>query len=94
MNFQHLHPATELWFSQRQTCERCAHLLPDDLRVMRCSAVEWQRGTNPVTLTKATRATVDFAYCIDARLAGNPCGPVAKLYKQAAARANANERNL
>ena len=74
--FRTLHPATALWWEQRKQCEGCKHLdaQPDpglqssDQIVMRCKLTP-------------TRETEVFAYCIDARLPGAPCGPGARLYE-------------
>lgn len=70
------HPATLLWWEQRDTCRRCAHhevgtlIRPhgDGLGGERCRAAPAERGRR------------EFLYCIDARLEGGPCGLDAKLF--------------
>lgn len=69
------HPATALWWEQRPTCERCAHVRvkieghKDRTQVLRCNVVR-----NPV-------GRQFQSYCIDAR--AGACGPEAKLFKEA-----------
>ena len=65
------HPATALWWEQREKCEKCVHL---------------NRQSYAIRCTKTTsiddfRKSVSYAYCIDARLEGAPCGPNAALFK-------------
>ena len=72
--FLTIHPATALWHSQRDQCERCAHLsltlegLKDRSAVLRCTAVRAGKGRQA------------HAYCIDAR--EGACGPEAKLFQE------------
>jgi hypothetical protein len=72
-----VHPATILWWEQRETCRRCAHHLfalplkrsqDDGVGGERCKACPAERGKRKLL------------YCIDARLEGKPCGPEAKLF--------------
>ena len=71
------HPATALWWQQREQCARCAHVLnqlenfPRAMPVMRCKVTPVSVGRQP------------HAYCIDARAEGSACGPDAKLFQEA-----------
>jgi len=70
------HPATELWWTQREKCRRCTHHFRFTLRRRdgedaggeRCRACPDKQGKRA------------FLYCIDARLADGPCGPDARLF--------------
>ena len=76
MNLFEVHPATELWWEQRDKCRGCAHHFRftlkrrygDDVGGERCKACPAERGKR------------DYLYCIDARLESGPCGPDAKLF--------------
>jgi len=74
--FLRVHPATELWWQQREQCERCAHVdrrlegRKEQSEVLRCTAVRTPAGRR------------EWAYCLDARLEGRECGPEAKLFKE------------
>lgn len=74
VDYQTVHPATKLWWAQRETCQRCQHL--QDLRPdgggMRCQAIAHVVPTWPVP------------FCIDARGPGRSCGPDARLFKERA----------
>jgi hypothetical protein len=71
-----VHPATELWWAQRDKCRSCTHHFTftlrrrygDEVGGERCRACPAERGKRA------------FLYCIDARLADSPCGPAAKLF--------------
>jgi hypothetical protein len=65
--FLTLHPATAAWYERRPTCLTCANVRSRH-GVMRCAVARKPRY-GPI-----------LAYCIDARLEGQPCGPGAKLY--------------
>jgi len=77
--FLRVHPATKLWWEQREQCERCAHCVlyegDEGEGIMRCKAVRVPR-----TVTRPILG----AYCIDARAQDGLCGPEARLYKPAA----------
>lgn len=73
--FLTIHPATAEWFEQRKKCERCKNLH---------TAVE-QGGNTVMRCRKTsnrTRPDAGGGYCIDARAAGQPCGPNAALFKE------------
>lgn len=81
MTFLRPHPATAVWWSQRDQCAGCAHMVesPGALRGgMRCTVsplgCETQRAR-----AYETRQIVGM-YCIDARAEGGPCGPSAGLF--------------
>jgi len=64
-----LHPATALWWAQRDRCRACAHhFRSDDSRSERCRAAPAATGYR------------EFRYCIDARGYAMPCGPDAKQF--------------
>lgn len=65
MNFQIPHPATELWWQQREQCQRCEH----------CMTHEGRGGEGVMHCIQGVPV-----YCIDARLEGRPCGPDARLF--------------
>jgi len=74
--FLTIHPATELWFTQREQCQRCAHVSrrlegtqKEQSEVLRCQVVRTPAGRR------------ESAYCIDARATGE-CGPEAKLFQE------------
>jgi hypothetical protein len=74
--FLSVHPATKLWWEQREQCQRCAHV---DKRL------EGHKELTEVLRCKVTPVTVGrqpWAYCIDARAKGRECGPEAKLFKE------------
>jgi hypothetical protein len=74
INFLKVHPATELWWQQRDLCARCAHCKRDDT-AMRCMVTKSAHSTPWMRA-----AGSDQRYCIDARLLGAPCGPQAMLF--------------
>ena len=74
--FLRVHPATALWFTQREQCLRCAHVErrlegtdKERSEVLRCQVVRTPAGRR------------GWAYCIDARSTGE-CGPEAKLFQE------------
>ena len=73
--FLTIHPATALWFTQREQCQRCAHVSrrleghKEQSEVLRCQVVRTPLGRR------------ESAYCIDARSTGE-CGPEAKLFQE------------
>jgi hypothetical protein len=74
--FLTIHPATELWWQQREQCQRCAHVSrrlegtqKEQSEVLRCQVVRTPLGRR------------ESAYCIDARATGE-CGPEAKLFQE------------
>jgi hypothetical protein len=76
MNFLETHPATLLWWEQREKCRACAFhyrgIIEKGPGGERCKAVP----------TIGIRNKLDRMYCIDARLPKGPCGPNAKLFKE------------
>jgi hypothetical protein len=81
--FLSVHPRTALWWTQRGTCQRCAHCVTVP---MRKSVATREGGVNIGGGMNC--AAVDYggfhrrAACIDARDRGE-CGPEAKLFKEA-----------
>ena len=73
--FLTVHPATELWFAQREQCLRCAHVE----RRVRGQKEQGQELRCRASYAPAGRR--EWAYCIDARSTGE-CGPNATLYKE------------
>lgn len=78
MNWSELHPATALWWKQRDKCRACVHhfefklsyrIHGDENGGERCRACPAQQGKRA------------FLYCIDARLADGPCGLDARLFE-------------
>lgn len=67
MNFQRIHPATELWWQQREQCFRCEHF----------QLYEGRSGEGVMYCLVGVPK-----YCIDARLEGQPCGPDARLFSE------------
>lgn len=74
--FLTIHPATELWWQQREQCQRCAHVSRrlegtdrESSEVLRCQVVRTPLGRR------------ESAYCIDARATGE-CGPEATLFQE------------
>ena len=71
--FLTIHPATALWFTQREQCLRCANALLtrpyEGETIMRCKALR-QGGAHGA------------GYCIDARAENGPCGPNATLFQE------------
>lgn len=73
--FLRVHPATALWWDQREQCARCAHVdrklegHKDVTEVLRCKVTPVKVGRQP------------WAYCIDARSTGE-CGLEAKLFQE------------
>ena len=74
--FLAVHPATSLWWGQRDQCETCRFF---NLReghegeaIMRCiAALKFHRPSREML----------GIYCIDARSENGPCGPDAKLWE-------------
>lgn len=64
--FDDVHPATKLWWEQRDQCEQCQN----------CVKAEGLRGECIMHCVNDSGAS----YCIDARLEGQPCGPDARLF--------------
>ena len=79
-----VHPATLLWWEQRETCRRCAHHTRDT----KTRGATRPRSPNEPTgeRCRAAYAPVgewrDYMYCIDARMDSGPCGPEAKLFEE------------
>ena len=72
--FLTVHPATELWWQQREQCLRCANV---DRRL------EGQKDLSEVLRCKVVRTPAgrkEWAYCIDAR--AGACGPEATLFQE------------
>jgi hypothetical protein len=71
--FLRVHPATELWWQQREQCMRCGNALLtrpyEGETILRCTMLR-QGGAH------------GSGYCIDARGLDGPCGPEAKLFKE------------
>lgn len=98
MNFLRLHPDTERWFEQRKQCLECAnaHITMQQMGniVMRCKLAKAEREIDEPSATSSAKrqrkrtaskpASLEreIAYCIDARLPGQPCGPDAALFKE------------
>ena len=69
------HPRTVEWLEQRKTCERCKH----------CADSGHNNRNNPLGIRcwKTPQMGSDpYAYCIDAREPGQPCGSDAVLFEQ------------
>lgn len=73
INFKKIHPRTELWWTQRSTCDQCAHC---DRRVSKHKETAYPYRC---TIGKADKRKK--VYCIDMRDEGQPCGPDAKLFQ-------------
>lgn len=77
--FLSVHPATLLWWEQREQCRTCSHMIYNPLSMpvkeMRCYAAPCKLAPSP------PRGRHVQAYCIDARLPGGCCGPEATLYE-------------
>jgi len=58
------HPRTVLWFKEREQCLTCA------------AQSGWRCHLTKSDLSSSPR----WAYCIDAREPGQPCGPDARLH--------------
>lgn len=83
MNQIPIHPATLLWWEQRDKCRACAHHHAVELS----SRKNFGPGSGGERCTASKYAHVklqgtEHMYCIDARLDGGPCGPEAKLFKE------------
>ena len=81
-----VHPATALWWQQREQCERCAHAHTvsgrDAETVMWCRAAPRpQKDWRVARLHEANGR--QWMFCIDARGVNMPCGPAARLYQEA-----------
>jgi hypothetical protein len=63
-DFSKPHPRTVLWFKQRVQCETCA------------ANIDWRCHLTRVQINNRPR----WAYCIDAREPGQPCGPDALMH--------------
>ncbi len=75
--FLRVHPATALWWQQREQCMRCSHVCrrlegsrSESSEVLRCKVVRTPAGRR------------EWAYCIDAREKGRECGPDGKLFQE------------
>lgn len=79
MNFLRPHPDTLLWWEQRQQCELCANC--NKREVTRCTQSSHVMRCK-VSKTRLPCGKSYTAYCIDARLPGQPCGPDAALFKE------------
>ena len=87
--FLSVHPRTELWWAQREQCQRCAHMSEDGdttngLRKsgtlaggMRCLQAARRIGGGAMHWGRSISI-----YCIDARDETGKCGPDAKLFKE------------
>lgn len=71
------HPATLLWWEQREQCRSCAHYRHDEKLHTgeRCAQA-------PLAHPYRSPARSQLQYCIDARLPEGPCGPDAKLFEK------------
>ena len=73
------HPATVVWWQQRDKCRACAHYLPSvegarDRGGERCQRVRARIGG-------AGKGRHIHTYCPDARAEGAECGPEAALFE-------------
>ena len=76
--FLTVHPRTELWWKQRETCGQCAHC---DLSPTKSSSGNGRIVTHPHRCAITPGAgPKGLAYCIDAREPSGDCGPYAKLF--------------
>ena len=81
--FLTVHPATALWWKQREQCESCKHLRlkrgEGNEGVMRCAVA---RHPDPQVRLMLSARTADLRpYCIDARGEKGSCGPDAALWE-------------
>jgi hypothetical protein len=78
--FLNAHPATLLWWEQREKCRACNHMLLNGaslpVQEMRCYAIDTRA---PVARPRGRPAT--HPYCIDARLPDGLCGPEARCFE-------------
>jgi hypothetical protein len=71
--FLRVHPATALWWQQREQCERCQH----------CTLREGYEGEGVMRCKMLRQGGAGGAgYCIDARDEEGPCGPNARLFQE------------
>lgn len=82
--FLTVHPATQVWWQQRERCESCKHLRlrqgEGNEGVMRCAVAK--HPDPQVRLMLSARAGADLRpYCIDARGEKGSCGPDAALWE-------------
>lgn len=82
--FLAVHPATSLWWEQREQCETCKHLRlkqgDGNEAVMRCAVAK--HPNQLIRQMLAARTTADLRpYCIDSRSKTGSCGPDASLYE-------------
>jgi hypothetical protein len=79
MNLLELHPATALWWAQREQCRACAHYTRNKAHAdQRHEGYTGER----CTARRADQGLREFLYCIDARLPGAFCGPDAAMFKR------------
>ena len=75
--FLTVHPATAVWWQQRDKCESCVHFNLQEGRegesIMRCRAALVFR--HPLRPERGV-------YCIDVRDEDGPCGPDARMYER------------
>ncbi len=92
MSSSAVHPATLLWWQQRDKCNACVHRKDKGQSVTgrgglgdRCTAT-LVRDMAPLWMATYDKANIgppdELVYCIDARLEGAPCGPAARLFKE------------
>ena len=78
--FLRVHPATALWWQQREQCKSCRHMRLLEGGVLRCAAAHHPDAQ--VRLMLSARAGADVRpYCIDARGEKGDCGPDARLWE-------------
>ena len=73
-----VHPATLAWWSQRDKCKTCKHMMIDGDPAMRCTLTKRTGKGRSALLWTGRHTGVEFEYCIDARLGA--CGPEGKLW--------------
>jgi hypothetical protein len=75
IDFSKPHPRTVLWIKQSSRCNKCIFQFSPaaayDYTGLRCKATRTEG---------AAREGGKYAYCIDAREPGQPCGPKAALF--------------
>ena len=80
--FLRVHPATEVWWQQREQCESCRHMMLIEGNIgesiMRCRV---SKNEHAGRFRRAHEARgIERLYCIDARSPDHPCGPDGKLW--------------